>query len=41
MLLNGVDLPGMAGMTTAAHTEADIDRTITAVAAVLDLMDAG
>jgi glutamate-1-semialdehyde 2,1-aminomutase len=41
MLLNGVDLPGMAGMTTAAHTEADIDRTVSAMAATLDLIDAG
>lgn len=38
MLLNGVDLPGMAGMTTAAHTEADVDRTVAAVAATLDLL---
>jgi glutamate-1-semialdehyde 2,1-aminomutase len=41
MLLNGVDLPGLAGMTTAAHTQADIDRTVAAVAATLDLIDAG
>jgi glutamate-1-semialdehyde 2,1-aminomutase len=38
MLLNGVDLPGLGGMTTAAHTEADIDRTVAAVAATLDLL---
>lgn len=38
MLLNGVDLPGLAGMTTAAHTEADIDRAASAVAAALDLL---
>jgi glutamate-1-semialdehyde 2,1-aminomutase len=38
MLLNGVDLPGLGGMTTAAHSEADIDRTIAAVAATLDLL---
>ena len=38
MLLNGVDLPGLAGMTTAAHSEADIEQTVTAVAATLDLL---
>ncbi len=40
MLLNAVDLPGLAGMTTVAHTEPDIDRTVAAVAAALDLMEA-
>jgi glutamate-1-semialdehyde 2,1-aminomutase len=38
MLLNGVDLPGLAGMTTSAHTEADIDRTVFAVASTLDMV---
>jgi glutamate-1-semialdehyde 2,1-aminomutase len=38
MLLNGVDLPGLGGMTTAAHTEADIDQTVAAVAGALDLL---
>jgi glutamate-1-semialdehyde 2,1-aminomutase len=38
MLLNGVDLPGLGGMTTAAHTEADVDRTVAAVAAMLDML---
>jgi glutamate-1-semialdehyde 2,1-aminomutase len=38
MLLNGVDLPGLSGMTTAAHSEADVDQTVTAVAATLDLI---
>lgn len=32
MLLAGVDLPGLGGMTTAAHTERDILRTVEAVA---------
>jgi glutamate-1-semialdehyde 2,1-aminomutase len=32
MLLHGVDLPGLAGMTTAAHTEADVATTVAAVA---------
>jgi glutamate-1-semialdehyde 2,1-aminomutase len=38
MLLHGVDLPGLGGMTTAAHTEADVDRTVAAVGATLDLL---
>lgn len=38
MLLNGVDLPGLSGMTTAAHSEADIDKTVEAVAGALDLL---
>jgi glutamate-1-semialdehyde 2,1-aminomutase len=36
MLLNGVDLPGLAGMTTAAHTDVDIEKTVAAVAQTLD-----
>ncbi len=36
MLLNNVDVPGFGGMTTAAHSEADIERTIVAVGKVLD-----
>ncbi len=38
MLLHGVDLPGLSGMTTAAHTEADVEQTLAAVAGVLDLL---
>ena len=38
MLLNGVDLFGLAGMTTAAHTEEDVERTVAAVAGTLDLL---
>ncbi len=38
MLLHGVDLMGLGGMTTAAHTEADIEQTVTAAAATLDLL---
>jgi glutamate-1-semialdehyde 2,1-aminomutase len=41
MLLNGVDLPGLGGMTTAAHTEADVERTVTAVGATLDALEQG
>jgi glutamate-1-semialdehyde 2,1-aminomutase len=38
MLLHGVDLMGMAGMTTTAHTETDIELTVAAVAGTLDLL---
>ena len=38
MLLHGVDLPGLAMMTMAAHTETDIEQTIAAVAGTLDLL---
>ena len=38
MLLSGVDMPGLWGLTTAAHTEADIERTVAAVTASLDLV---
>ena len=38
MLLHGVDLPGLSAMTTAAHTEADVEQTVAAVAGVLDLL---
>jgi glutamate-1-semialdehyde 2,1-aminomutase len=40
MLLHGVDLMGLSGMTTAAHTEADIDSTVAAVSATLDYLQA-
>ena len=39
MLLHGVDLPGLSGMTTAAHTTQDIDVTVSAVAATLALLE--
>jgi glutamate-1-semialdehyde 2,1-aminomutase len=38
MLLHGVDLPGLGGMTMAAHTEADVDRTVAAVGGTLDFL---
>ena len=38
MLLHGVDLMGMGGMTTAAHTEKDIELTVAAMAGTLDLL---
>jgi glutamate-1-semialdehyde 2,1-aminomutase len=41
MLLNGVDLPGLGGMTTAAHSEADVDQTIAAVGATVDALGRG
>jgi glutamate-1-semialdehyde 2,1-aminomutase len=40
MLLHGVDLFGLGGMTTAAHTEEDVERTVAAVAGTLDLLAA-
>jgi glutamate-1-semialdehyde 2,1-aminomutase len=39
MLLHGVDLPGLSGMTTAAHTEVDVEQTVAAVAGALDLLE--
>jgi glutamate-1-semialdehyde 2,1-aminomutase len=41
MLLHGVDLPGLSGMTTAAHSDADVQQTVAAVAATLDLLQQG
>jgi glutamate-1-semialdehyde 2,1-aminomutase len=38
MLLNGVDIPGLGGWLTAAHTEADVDATVTAVAAAVEML---
>jgi glutamate-1-semialdehyde 2,1-aminomutase len=38
MLLNGVDLPGKGMFLTAEHTEADIDKTVTAVAAAVEMI---
>jgi hypothetical protein len=38
MLLHGVDLFGLGGMTTAAHTEDDVERTVTAAKGTLDLL---
>jgi glutamate-1-semialdehyde 2,1-aminomutase len=40
MLLNGVDLPGLGGITTAAHTDADVGRTVDACEAALELLRA-
>jgi glutamate-1-semialdehyde 2,1-aminomutase len=39
MLLHGVDLPGLGGMATAAHAEADVDATVSAVAGTLRMLD--
>jgi glutamate-1-semialdehyde 2,1-aminomutase len=36
MLLSGVDLPGLGGFTTAAHSEEDVARTVETVATALD-----
>jgi glutamate-1-semialdehyde 2,1-aminomutase len=38
MLLHGVDLTGLGGMTMAAHSEHDVTRTVAAVEATLALM---
>ena len=38
MLLHGVDFFGLGGMTTAAHTGEDVERTVAAVAGTLDLL---
>jgi glutamate-1-semialdehyde 2,1-aminomutase len=40
MLLNGVDVPGLGGWLTAAHTEVDLDRTVQAVAASVEVLGA-
>jgi glutamate-1-semialdehyde 2,1-aminomutase len=40
MLVSGVDLPGLGGMTTAAHTDADIEKTVASVVNTLDLFGA-
>jgi glutamate-1-semialdehyde 2,1-aminomutase len=40
MLLHGVDLPGLSGMTTAAHVEADVEQTVAAVTGSVDLLRA-
>jgi glutamate-1-semialdehyde 2,1-aminomutase len=39
LLLHGVDMPGLWGMTTATHTEVDIEQTVAAVSAALDLLE--
>ena len=36
--VNGVDLPGMAGFTTAAHTDEDVAKTVKAVERTVELM---
>ncbi len=40
MLLNGVDLPGLGGWLTAAHSETDLDQTVEAVGATLEILKA-
>jgi glutamate-1-semialdehyde 2,1-aminomutase len=40
MLLHGVDLPGLGGMTTAAHTEADVEQTAAAAAGSAEMLRA-
>lgn len=41
MLLHGVDLTGLGGMTMAVHTEDDVTRTVAAVEATLALLALG
>jgi glutamate-1-semialdehyde 2,1-aminomutase len=38
MLLHGVDLPGLGGMTTTAHDDADVDAAVNAVSCSIDLL---
>jgi glutamate-1-semialdehyde aminotransferase len=38
MLLNGVDLHGTGMFLTAEHTEADVEKTVAAVAAAVELV---
>jgi glutamate-1-semialdehyde 2,1-aminomutase len=38
MLLHGVDLPGLAGMTMAAHSDEDLERTVAAVAGTVEAL---
>jgi glutamate-1-semialdehyde 2,1-aminomutase len=40
MLLHGVDLPGLGGMTMTAHAPADVDRTVAAVAGAVEMLAA-
>lgn len=38
MLLHGVDLPGLSGMTTAAHSEDDVEKAAQAVAGSVQML---
>jgi glutamate-1-semialdehyde 2,1-aminomutase len=40
LLLQGVDSSGLGGMTTASHTEPDVEATVRAVGAAVDLLRA-
>jgi glutamate-1-semialdehyde 2,1-aminomutase len=40
MLLHGVDVAGLGGLVTAAHTEADVERTVAAVAGTVEALRA-
>jgi glutamate-1-semialdehyde 2,1-aminomutase len=39
MLLNGVDLPGTGMFLTAEHSEADVEKTVAAVGAAVEMMN--
>ena len=38
MILNGVDLPGKGMFLTCEHTEADVEKTVEAVAAAVEIV---
>ncbi|GIW80598.1 MAG: aspartate aminotransferase family protein [Gemmatales bacterium] len=38
LLLNGVDMPGLAGMTMSAHSEEDIDRAVDAIGSAIEML---
>src|SRR5262249_38502984 len=38
MLVHGVDLPGLAAILTAAHTEAEVEQTVQAVDGAISLL---
>ncbi len=38
MLLHGVDLPGLGGMATSAHTETDVEATVAAVGGAVAML---
>ena len=40
VLLNGIDMPGLGGWLTAAHTSKAIEQTVTAIAAAIEMLNA-
>jgi glutamate-1-semialdehyde 2,1-aminomutase len=41
LLLHGIDMPGLGGMTTAAHQPADVEETVKAVAETIEQIQIG